>query len=84
MKVVTTTTARKHIRNLVDQVRQNGEVFGIGRRNQIEVLMIKFPTTYNSKLDDITNINTYSASFDFLADEPELYSMDDLKKSYVS
>jgi hypothetical protein len=31
-------------------------------------------------INEITNINSYSQSFDFLKDEPELYSIDDLKK----
>ena len=30
----------------------------------------------------ITNVNTYSKSFDILSDEPELYSVSDLKKRY--
>ena len=35
---------------------------------------MKFPRDYNKDLNEITNINTYSSSFDFLADEPDLYS----------
>lgn len=31
---------------------------------------------------NITNVNISSKSFDFLADEPELYSVSDLKKRY--
>jgi len=83
MKTITTTNARKQIANLINTVRETGDVFAIGRRNQPEVLLIKFPSEYNSDLNDITNVNTYSQSFNFLDDEPELYTKSDLKKPYV-
>ncbi|MEK9184682.1 MAG: hypothetical protein AAB866_00770 [Patescibacteria group bacterium] len=83
MKVVTTTIARKNIGNMLNRVKYSGEVFGIGRRNSIDALLIKFPNTYNKDLNDITNINANSESFDFLADEPEIYSVSDLRKKYV-
>lgn len=38
----------------------------------------------NKNVNEITNINAYSKSFDFLADEPELYSVSDLKEKYNS
>ncbi len=83
MKVITTTNARKHIKHLLDQVRINGEVFALGRRESIDALLIPFPSYYNKDLNEITNINTLSHSFDFLADEPDLYSPHDLKKKYA-
>lgn len=83
MKTITTTNARKQIAKLIDLVKETGDVFAIGRRNRPEVLLIKFPTNYNSDLSDITNINAYSESFSFLESEPELYSTADLKKPYV-
>ena len=83
MKTITTTNARKQISKLIDTVRETGDVFAIGRRNQPEVLMIKFPSDYNASLNEITNINAYSESFSFLDNEPDLYSAADLKKSYV-
>jgi len=83
MKIITTTNARKQISKLVDIVRETGDVFAIGRRNNPEVLLIKFPSEYNAELTDITNINTYSGSFAFLENEPDLYTVDDLKKKYV-
>ncbi len=33
-------------------------------------------------VNEITRINTLSGSFDWLNDEPELYSVSDLKKKY--
>jgi hypothetical protein len=83
MKTVTTTVARKNMKRIVDRVRHHGEVFGIGRRNAIEALIIKFPDAYNAELNEITNINAYSKSFDFLKAEPDLYSAADLKKRYA-
>lgn len=47
--------------------------------------MTKFTKIVKEKKDvnDITNINSNSGSFDFLADEPEIYSIFDLHKKYV-
>lgn len=83
MKIVTTTNARKSIRAIVDLVRDTGESFGIGRRNAVDAILIPFPHEYRKDLNDITNINAYSRSFDFLADEPDLYSEADLKEKYA-
>ena len=83
MKTISTTNVRKHIKALVNEVRETGEVIAIGRRNDVEALLIKFPREYNKTLSDITNINTYSSSFDFLEHEPDLYVLSDLKKRYV-
>ena|SRR3989344_871317 len=83
MKVLTTTNARKSIKEIVNRARYRGEVFAIGRRNAIDAVLIGFPQDYNESLGDITNVNAYSKSFDFLAKEPDLYSVADLKKRYV-
>ncbi len=34
-------------------------------------------------LNEITQMNTHSKSFDFLKNEPDIYSLSDLKKRYV-
>lgn len=83
MKVITTTNARKSIKEIINRARYRGEVFAIGRRNAIDAVLIGFPQAYNDTLSDITNVNAYSKSFDFLAAEPDLYSVADLKKKYV-
>jgi ribosome-interacting GTPase 1 len=83
MKVLTTTNARKSIKEIVNRARYRGEVFAIGRRNVIDAVLIGFPQMYNDSLNDITNVNSYSRSFDFLSGEPELYSISDLKKRYA-
>lgn len=83
MKVLTTTNARKSIKEIVNRARYRGEVFAIGRRNAIDAILIGFPQMYNDSLNDITNVNSYSKSFDFLAAEPDLYSVADLKKRYA-
>ncbi|MFA5945759.1 MAG: hypothetical protein WC802_02525 [Patescibacteria group bacterium] len=83
MHVVTTTNARKQMSHIIDRVKTHGEVFGIGRRHSIDALVIQFPSYYNKDVNEITNINTASRSFDFLQEEPELYSVADLKKRYA-
>ena len=83
MKIVTTTNARKKIGEILNRVKYHGEVFGIGRRDSIDALLIQFPSAYNKDLNEITNINAHSKSFDFLKEEPEIYSVSDLKKRYA-
>lgn len=83
MKIITTTTARKEIGRIVNRVKYHGDVFAIGRRNSIDALLIQFPHVYNREVNDVTNVNAHSKSFDFLLGEPELYTLSDLKKKYV-
>jgi hypothetical protein len=83
MKIVTTTLVRKNIKSIVDLVKYRGESFGIGRRNSIDAVLLRFPDIYNTKVNDITNVNAYSKSFDFLKDEPDVYTLADLKKRYA-
>ena len=83
MQIITTTSARKHIKSIIDRVKYRGEVFGIGRRSSIDAVVLKFPDVYNVAVNDITNVNAYSKSFDFLKNEPDLYSVSDVKKRYA-
>ena len=83
MKIITTTKARKEMGTIINRVKYHGDVFAIGRRDSIDALLIQFPHAYNMKLNDITNVNAHSMSFDFLHGEPEIYSISDLKKKYV-
>ena len=43
-----------------------------------KAILIKFPTEYVGGMSDITNVNSYTSSFDFLKDEKELYSRKDI------
>jgi len=83
MKTITITNACKKIANIVNMVRDTGDVYAIGRQGRPEVLVIKYPVEYSPEVSDNANVNTYSDSFLFLKDEPELYSVRDLKKRYV-
>ncbi|MEK7209053.1 MAG: hypothetical protein AAB677_02235 [Patescibacteria group bacterium] len=83
MKVISTTEARKYLGQLVEEVSRNRQVVGIGRRRQIEALLIKYPANFNSPLDSWTQFASDSGSFDFLTDEPELYSIKDIRRRYA-
>ncbi len=74
LKVLSTTKARNILPEIIEKVKQTRSVFILGRRNVPEIVIIKFPEEYSVNASDITNINTYSHSFDFLRDEPDLYS----------
>lgn len=83
MNIISTTDARKNIKTLIDTVRETGESVIIGRHNNYDALLIKFPRDYNKSFSEISNLNAYSSSFDFLNNEPDLYTSNDLKKKYV-
>ncbi|MFZ2303962.1 MAG: hypothetical protein WAV98_04225 [Minisyncoccia bacterium] len=83
MKVISSTTMRKDIAEIINAVKYTGQVFCVGRRNKIEAIIMKYPEHINADLTEITNINVGSTSFDFLKNEPNLYSIKDLKKRYA-
>ncbi len=83
MKTISISDTRNNIKTLIDRVKYCGEAFAIGRRNSIDAIVIQFPPNYNKDFNDITNINANSKSFDFLKDEPDIYSFNDLKKVYA-
>ena len=78
MKVITTTVARKYIGKIVDSVKSTGRPVAIGRRNKAEVMVVRAPQ-YNPALSDVLNLAAVSGSFDFLYDEPDIYSDADVK-----
>ena len=82
MKILTTTNARKRFRDIVESVKAAGKPIAIGRRNNPEGVVIRFPR-YNPELSDVTNLNALGGAFDFLWDEPDLYSAKDIKKRYA-
>ena len=83
MNIVSTSKARQRLAQLVNMVRYTNRPVAIGRHNKAEVLLIKFPENTSPAVDQITNMNQYGGAFDFLADEPDLYSRKDVKKAYV-
>ena len=82
MKIISTTVARKQLGKLIMSVRENNLTLGIGRHDRPEALLIKYPDYLNRELDEWTNFVANAGSFDFLKNEPELYSISDLKKRY--
>jgi hypothetical protein len=42
-----------------------------------------FPKNLNINLSETTKINANSSSFEFLKDEPDLYTKEDLRKKYI-
>lgn len=83
IKTLSTTQMRKDISILINVVSKTRKSIVIGRRNVPEVVLIPFPAFWNGKFSEITNINAYSKSFDFLKDEPEIYSVKDIKTKYA-
>ena len=75
-------STRKKIGRLVEHVREKGGTIAIGRRGVPEVLLIRYPR-YNTSLSDVTNVAANAGAFDFLENEPNLYSDDDVRVRYA-
>ena len=78
LNIISTPKARAMLPKFLDAIRDKNSSFVIGRRDKPEAILIKFPTEYVGSLSDITSINSYTSSFDFLKDEKELYSKKDI------
>lgn len=76
-----TSDARKNLNEIVNKVKYQKMIVSLGRRGKAEVLIIPKPEL-NEALP-ISQINAHSPSFQFLEDEPDIYTLDDLKKRYV-
>lgn len=83
MKVISATRARQKFAQVVAAVRSQNEPVGIRRHHRVEAVLMKYPDFLNDQMDEITNVNANSRSFAFLALEPDLYTLADLKKRYV-
>ena len=81
IKHYTTTEARKNLSKIVNQVHYQKVVVSIGRRNEEEVLLI--PRLSVDESIPVSEMNASSPSFAFLDEEPDLYTLADLKKRYV-
>lgn len=80
MKTISASNARQFISNIISEVVETGKSVVISRHNEPEVAIIKFPREYKKDYSEISNLNAYSKSFDFLKDEPDLYTLRDIKK----
>jgi len=78
MIIISTSKAREMLPQFIDALKEHDGAFIIGRRNNPEAVLIRFPSAYRANVTDSTNVNAYSSSFDFLNDEKEVYSERDL------
>jgi len=83
MKVISSTRFRRDIAKLLNAVVYRNQIVGIERHNKVQAVVFKWPARFNEEVDEITNVNANSSSFDFLEKEPDLYSIEDLRKRYV-
>lgn len=73
--------ARKNFSEIINRVKFEKVIISVGRGDEGEVYIIPKPEP--DKELPISEINSSSESFDFLEDEPDIYSLKDIKKRYV-
>lgn len=83
MKVLNTTQFRRNLSQFVREVYEGNKSIVLGTRDTPRVILIKYPDTYRKEYSAIANINTYSGVFNFLADEPDLYTKEDVREFYA-
>ena len=81
MSIITVSEGRKKLGTLIDIAKYQGKVITFGRRGKAEAYLIAIPADQEDF--SITAINTASPSFAFLHEEPDLYSLNDIKETYV-
>jgi prevent-host-death family protein len=82
MKTISTTEARKNLSYLIQEVQRTGTTIGIVRHGKVGAYLTPAPT-WNENLSDITNMAALGGAFDFLHDEPDIYTEADLKVRYA-
>ena len=75
------TDARKNISQIISRVKFGNEIFGIERNNKVEAYVVPVPEGDVSGLE-IAKYAESSGSLNFLHDEPDLYTVEDLKVRY--
>ena len=80
MQYYSITDARKKLGELVNRVRYTRQAIALGKHGKAEVFLVAIGDGGNDV--PMTEINAASASFAFLEEEPDLYSVTDLKKRY--
>jgi PHD/YefM family antitoxin component YafN of YafNO toxin-antitoxin module len=68
--------------SLLAEIKNKKQIIAIKNNKETEALLIPKPQ-YVDIEHEISRINANSPSFEFLNDEPEIYSISDLKKKYV-
>ena len=81
MDIYSISDGRKKLGDLVNQVKYQQSVIGLGHNGKAEVLLVSLSS--QTEDEPVTEINAASESFDFLADEPDLYFVADLQERYV-
>lgn len=80
MHVVSITDGRKQLGELVNLVKYQHQVIALGKNGKADVLIVSLPELESDV--PVSDINAASPSFRFLEDEPDLYSVADLKVKY--
>ena len=80
MQVISITEGRKQLGELVNVVKYQHRVIALGKHGKADVLIVAVPELEGDV--PVTEMNAASSSFKFLEDEPDLYSIDDLKVTY--
>lgn len=83
MKILNTTEFRRNLADFIREVYEGNKSIILGQHDKPRAILIKYPDTYKEDFSDISNMNAYSGSFNFLEDEPDLYSKKDIKEKYA-
>lgn len=93
IKTITAMKARQNLGSIMNEVSFTGDEFIIERAGKPMAVIVSVDKFYKMKKNienidmsedlPMTEINAQLGGFDFLEEEPDLYSIEDLKKKYV-
>jgi prevent-host-death family protein len=93
IKTITAMKARQNLGSIMNEVSFTGDEFIIERAGKPMAVIVSINKFYAMKKNienidmsedlPMTEINAQLGGFDFLKEEPDLYSIEDLKKRYV-
>ena len=90
IKTITAMKARQNLGTIMNEVSFRGDEFIIERAGKPMAVIVSVDKFHKMKNNidmseelPMTEINAQLGGFDFLKDEPDLYSIEDLKKKYV-
>jgi prevent-host-death family protein len=83
MDIYSITDARKKLGELVKQVKYGRKTIALGQHGKAEVFLVGLSQGGDDTDINLAELAQKSGSFDFLKEEPDLYSLDDCREVYA-
>lgn len=83
MTTISSSQARAQWNRLLTSVATTKKPYIIETHGKGIAMLIHLPVEYSRGLSDVTNMALYGGALDWLAEEPDIYSINDAVETYV-